>query len=518
MAEDPQERSLSSETIGNSLRTVTATAINALTSAASTIIVARALGPTAYGRYTYLGFLIVLVLGLSDLGFNSRGLSVLVRAEALENKTAIVAEMRRLLKIGLCRAAVIGSIAAVVFHGVPVAGLLVGLGIMLQAVSAGLSISLVARRRYRLLTISSVAFSLTQSIAISWVAVATHNPALTVGAFFASQLITAAVAAACAPWPQLLHSRKLEHSLRTRSQVGTLLAFYVSATSQLIVFGQSETIILHFTHQAVALGLFAIATTLSARATLLTDALYGALLPSVGSASTRDADGASRAYSASLRFSALLILLTAMLLGPVVVIVGPIVLGSHAGEVRVATVITLSASLLQSFVQPLGYISAVHMQRSAIAVPALLGAVIDVGLSLLLIPHFGMLGAATASMGGGLAFGLSLCAMVEITQSVAKVLRSQLVRVAIMIAVLLIAGIATEHSTAVLALAIMWASTIAVYILCRLGNGVLTTSDVDRLKAWEGRLRFSFSPRTWSIAGRVFLVASDASISRGAQS
>ena len=70
MAEPPRERSLSSETIGNSLRTAAATVINAVTSAVSTIVVARALGPTIYGRYTYLGFLIILVLGLSDLGFN----------------------------------------------------------------------------------------------------------------------------------------------------------------------------------------------------------------------------------------------------------------------------------------------------------------------------------------------------------------------------------------------------------------------------------------------------------------
>ena len=271
MAEPPRERSLSSETIGNSLRTAAATAINGASSAVSTIVIARALGPTIYGRYTYLGFLVILVLALSDLGFNSRGLSVLVRAQALGDTTTIVAEIRRLLVVGFFRAIVIGAVIADIFRNEPLAGLLVGLGVMLQVLTAGLGISLVARRRFRVLTASSVTVSLAQSIAASWVAVTTHDAALTLGVFFASLLINAAVFVAFAPWSLIVHTLKRVHNLRrerlgrSRPQIRTLLAFYISVTCQLIVFGQSETIILHHAHRAVALGLFAIATTLSVR-------------------------------------------------------------------------------------------------------------------------------------------------------------------------------------------------------------------------------------------------------------
>ena len=252
MAEPPREKSLSSETIGNSLRTAAATAVNALTSAASTIVIARALGPTIYGRYTYFGFLIILVLVLSDLGFNSRGLSVLVRAEPIGDTTTIVAELRRLLVIGFCRAIVVGAVIAVIFRNEPLAGLLVGLGLMLQILTAGLSMSLLARRRYRVLTATSVAVSLAQSIVTSWVAVTTHDPALTVGVFFASLLINAAVAVAFAPWSLIVHSLRRERLGRSRPQFRTLLAFYISVTCQLIVFGQSETIILHHAHRGCA--------------------------------------------------------------------------------------------------------------------------------------------------------------------------------------------------------------------------------------------------------------------------
>jgi O-antigen/teichoic acid export membrane protein len=515
MAEPSRERSLSSETIGNSLRTAIATAINALTSAASTIIIVRALGPAIYGRYTFFGILIALVLGLSDLGFNSRGLSVLVRAEALGDMAAVVVEIRRLLIIGLCRAIVIGATAAVVFHNEPVAGLLVGLGIMLQALCAGLSISLVARRRYRILTASSVAFSLTQSIATSWVAITTHDPALTVGAFFASQLVTAAVAAVFAPWRLITHARRKVQPRQSRPEFRTILAFYISVTCQIIIFGQSETIILHYDHQAIALGFFAIATTLSARATLLTDALYGALLPSLGSASIRDSDGITRAYSAALRFSSLLVLLTTALLGPVAVVIGPIVLGSHAGSVRVATVITLGASLLQTFVYPLAYVAAVETQRAAIAIPALLGALFDAGLSILLIPHYGLFGAAAASLVGGLAFGLSVSLMTRIPPGAKMALRSQLIRVLVMIAVLVISGIATEHAGVGVALGVMWISVLSVYMACRFGHGVLTTTDIDRVRAAEHHWPITLSARTWRVAVLLLLVTTHASIAHG---
>lgn len=480
-------------------------------------MVARALGPTIYGRYTYFCFLMALVLGLSDLGFNSRGLNVLVRAEPLGDTATIVAELRRLLVVGFFRAIVIGATAAVVFHNEPLAGLLVGLGIMLQAfLGAGLSISLVARRRYRVLTASSVAFSLTQSIATSWVAVTTHDAALTVGVFFASQLITAAVAAAFAPWSLIVHARGRDQPRQPRPQFRTLLAFYTSFICQLIVFGQSETIILHDTHRAVALGLFAIATTLSVRATLLTDALYGALLPSIGAAFTRGVAGAERAYSTALRFSSLLVLSTTVLLSPLVVIIGPIVLGSHAGAVRVATVVTLGGSLLQTFVYPLSYVASVETQRATIAFPALLGAVLDAGLSLLLIPRYGLFGAATASLVGGLAFALSLCLMIRIPPGTATALRAQLIRVVAMIAVVMISGIATEHAGIEIALGVMWISGLIVYVACRFGGGVLTTTDLDKLRAAEKRWPITVSPRTWRVASRLLLVASRSSIAPGA--
>jgi O-antigen/teichoic acid export membrane protein len=431
---------------------------------------------------------------------------VLVRAVPLGDTATIVAELRRLLVIGFYRAIVIGATAAVIFHSEPLAGLLVGLGMMLQSLSAGLSISLVARRRYRVLTGSSVAFSLAQSIATSWVAVATHDAALTVGVFFASQLITAAVAAAFAPWSLIVHVSRQEYPRRPRPQFRTLLAFYTSGTCQLIVFGQSETIVLHYAHQPVALGLFAVATTLSVRATILTDALYGALLPSIGAASTRDRDGTDRAYSAALRFSSLLVLSTALLLGPLVVVVGPIVLGSHAGAVRVATVVTLGGSLLQTFVYPLGYVAAVETQRVAIAFPALLGAFLDAGLSFLLIPHHGIFGAAVASLAGGLAFGLSLCLVIRVPARARIVLRSQLVRVLVMIAVLMVSGVVVEHDAIGIALGVMWISALAVYSGCRFGHGVLTTTDIARLRAASERWPITFS-RTWRVANHLLLVA-----------
>ena len=64
-------------------------------------------------------------------------------------------------------------------------------------------------------------------------------------------------------------------------------------------------------------------------------------------------------------------------------------------------------------------------------------------------------------------------------------LRSQLIRVVVMIAVLVISGIATEHAGMGIALAVMWISVLSVYWACRFGKGVLTATDIDRLRSAE---------------------------------
>ena len=47
---------------------------------------------------------------------------MLVRAEPIGDTTTIVAELRRLLVIGFCRAIVVGTVIAVIFRNEPLAG------------------------------------------------------------------------------------------------------------------------------------------------------------------------------------------------------------------------------------------------------------------------------------------------------------------------------------------------------------------------------------------------------------
>jgi hypothetical protein len=94
-------------------------------------------------------------------------------------------------------------------------------------------------------------------------------------------------------------------------------------------------------------------------------------------------------------------------------------------------------------------------------------------------------------------------------------LRSQLLRVLVMIVVLIISGIATEHAGVGIALGTMWVSVLSVYLACRFGNGVLTTTDVERVRAAEDHWRITFSAHIWRFADLLFLVARNASIAQG---
>ncbi len=511
MAEAELDPSLSSETLGNSARVASATAFNAVVSGASTIIVARALGTSKFGLYTYWIFLLILIAGLSDLGVNTRGTNILVRAWASGETKTVAAEMRRMLRLNVARALILGVGTTVVFRAHPAAAALITTAVMLRAVSAVFSISLVARRRYRALAMSSIGTTIAQSIATSWVAVATHDAALTVAVFVVGQLIDVAVAFALAPWPLLRKASQPATRLQ-RLQLRTLLAFYSLGLCQLVIFGRSESLVLHQTDQAVALGLFAIATTLAARATLLTDALYSALVPSLGAASTRDHEGAARAYSTALRFSSLLVLLTALVLGPAIVVVGPVVLGASGGAVRVATAVILGGSLLQTFVYPLTAIASLEMQRRAVAFPALVGAVLDIGAALILIPGHGLSGAAVASLIGALGFAFGFCTIVRLRGPTVQTLRAQLLRVITMIAALIAAGIATQNASAVIAFAAIWATTITVYFLCGAGHGVLTGEDLTRLRAAAPRLAIRVPRAARGYVNRALLVASDGAL------
>ena len=417
----------------------------------------------------------------------------------------ITAEMRRLLRLSFARALVLGLATVIVFHGHPAAAVLVASVSMLRAVSVVLGITLIAQRRYRALSASSVGVTMVQSVATSWVAIATHDPALTVGVFFAGQLVDVAVAFALAPWPLIRH-RSTAATKLPRLEMKTLLSFYALGLCQLVIFGKSETIVLHYTNQSIALGLFAVATTLAARATLLTDALYGALLPSLGVASIRGRDGAAQAYSTALRFSSILVLLTALVLGPAIVVVGPILFGASGGAVRAATAVILGGSLLQTFVYPLTAIASLEMQRGAIALPAALGALLDVAAAVLLIPRFGLAGAAIASLVAGLTFGLGFCVMVRLHGSALRTLRAQLIRVGLMISALIAVGVLTQDAAPAVAAGAMWCTAIVVYLMCRAGGGVLIGEDVGRLKAAAPRLALRLPRTARGLAVRALLV------------
>jgi O-antigen/teichoic acid export membrane protein len=100
----------------------------------------------------------------------------------------------------------------------------------------------------------------------------------------------------------------------------------------------------------------------------------------------------------ALRLSALLSITTAVIVMPgAAMLAGPI-FGRQYGDLRVATIALLVASILQTF----GTVSlvwvAVRRDRRSLLVPGALGVVVDVGLSLWLVPKVGLYGAVVANL------------------------------------------------------------------------------------------------------------------------
>src|SRR5436309_1587421 len=126
MADMLPDDALSSETLGNSIRVASATAFNAIASGVATIIVARALGTTEYGQFAYWLFFVGLVGGLSDLGVNTRGVNVLVRAWPRGDTATVASELRLLLRVGVVRAVVVGLVSAAILREDPTAALVIG--------------------------------------------------------------------------------------------------------------------------------------------------------------------------------------------------------------------------------------------------------------------------------------------------------------------------------------------------------------------------------------------------------
>jgi O-antigen/teichoic acid export membrane protein len=487
-------RSLSSKTLGHSMWAASGSLVSVIGAATSTVIVARGLGAVGFGRFSYLLFVITLLGTVSEVGVNSSATSVLVRLWPSNDLIAVGAELRRLLIFGAMRAAVLALAAVALFWSRPVVGYCLALVVAAQATLAPFSIALVARRRYRVLTAASIGVTVVQAVVSSFVALKTRDPELTFLAFLACNLVAGCTALALAPWALILRSGpRASESHPGRRKLRVHAAFYISSVCLAIVFGRSETILLERSGQAVALGLFAIASTLAARATLLTDALYAGLLPGLGEASSRDAYAASRAYATAIRFSSMLVLLTAVVAAPVFVILGPIALGSTDHTVRIATAIMLIASLVQTFVYPLAAIAAVELQARGIAWPGLGGAMLDIGCALLLVPRYGLVGAAIASLAGCLAYSALIGASIRLGSSPREALRSQYPRVALMAAVLAASCIASSRLAWPAALCIVLVSTAVTFYLLGSRGGVLSAADVERLLSSGGlrRLRRS---------------------------
>jgi O-antigen/teichoic acid export membrane protein len=381
-----------------------ATAINVVistpTAALGTVIVARLLQPSGYGRLAYLSIAITLALAASDFGMNSGLVQWGAASEARRDK----AGTSYLMSAGtgfrlLVQLPVLVLVGLVLIHNQPawVQETYVVATVMSVA-AAGATVLLTVQNRTAPLAVLAMISNVVVQIGIVAAAWRWRAPGpvwvvrLAIGALFAAYPIFLVERAD--------RRRALRPRLPRKMPEGfwrfALLA-WAGGLLILLVYSRSEVFVLGYYHQARNLGIFALGFGLSQQLTTPVDAMLGPLMPASAALLSVHPASAERALLRGLRFSSLMCGGIAAVLIPPVYFVVPLIYGSGYGQVAAIFLVLGLVSTLQSVSHPINALYAAR--RKAGVVLGVNGAtlVIDGVVALGLVPLLGAWGAVVAN-------------------------------------------------------------------------------------------------------------------------
>ena len=368
----------------------------------TTLVLARALVPAAYGRIALLGFALALAAVVAGLGL----IAPYTRNLSLAYARGDVEAQRRTLQMALgtssLQMAAAFVVAVVMIHD-PIALLLVAGYCLSTAAWLPSSGYLVATNRSAINARIAIVGTIATAAAEVATAVTTHNADLVLASgLFAGSVPNLALILAAGP------SMSLSGMRRPRlSRPDWTFALMGISTRQVteIVFGQSELLFFPSSRRTDR-GRFAAAATVGVRGSFLIDAVFGTIAPALTTLKGRAEDLYDRGLEILLRFSTVLF---AVLFPPAIAAgsaVMPYLFPSTYGDLRAWTIPLLAIALLQTAAQPalsawLAAGTATPAFRAAIV-----GAVVDVIACATLIPAYGLAGAVIASVAAG---GVYIC-------------------------------------------------------------------------------------------------------------
>jgi O-antigen/teichoic acid export membrane protein len=360
------------------------------------VAAARILGPGQYGRYVVLGFLIplgsqVLDFGLSGAVVWHAGRGSLTRRVEMRSMISSYTTLQyiKIVPLGILSFLIGGrSSTALALAGVVAVATLAGPG----------ALALNADRLFARQALIASILGATSAILVVLAALAYHDYRWSAVGYWAGQSIAYPIRLAFCP-RDLRRAITIPGRLVLRaSDYWFALSIWASGFFTQWIYGRSEILFFRKGRQETDRGRYGVTTAVAARATILSDALFATLDVSMLALSETAPERIHEALGRALRLSALLSITTAVIVMPgAAMLAGPI-FGRQYGDLRVATIALLVASILQTF----GTVSlvwvAVRRDRRSLLVPGALGVVVDVGLSLWLVPKVGLYGAVVANL------------------------------------------------------------------------------------------------------------------------
>lgn len=367
------------------------------------VAVARMLGPEAGGTVAYILWCTAVAVSLSDLGigmvlqrfvpeFEARGRKD--EARRLIGSLAVARMISTAAGVGIVLLwltnrgeAAAGASASAEWSDTWLVALLL-FAVVVQSLSSLHAAYLKGRQRFdtlaRLVTIGA-AFQIVGVILGAWTAGI-------VGALFGYTLPALLLAI---PSLRLARLNSISSTGITRPIVRFALASWLAGVVGGLVWGRSEIFFLDAFVSAREVGLFAAAATLTGLATAAPTLLTSALLPFFSEQHGREERGRMQSvYSGAIGLSALLVLPACFGLAAIAPVLIPLLLGPEFADAVAPAIILLIAAaigVLGSANAPIIY----GVGKSRILLDSnLAGLIAMVLLSLILIPRWGMLGAA----------------------------------------------------------------------------------------------------------------------------
>ncbi|MGY1779778.1 lipopolysaccharide biosynthesis protein [Geodermatophilus sp. SYSU D01036] len=366
------------------------------------IVVVHSLGPTEYARFAVYVAVFAVVLPALNGGISEATMQWLASMHATGDRSGVTELVRRCAGYHLL---VQGPITALVTWfllrdaALPFLFVAVGSNVAYAAVETS-SVVLMGTARNALVARFGLVMNLASSVAVAGTATTQHTATATWAVQVAATTIGPLLAFLALP----SHMRRavLTPLLPWRFPVGFrtyAVSAYLSGLVGILVFGRSEIFVLELQDAVLPVALYAVATTVAGKITVLVDSVMGPIAPASAALVASAPHLAERALARALRTSALLGGASAALILPsATILLGP--LFGETYEAAEGAFIALGlVSCVQSVASPLNAFAFATRSAPGILRINIICLAVDAALAFSLIPSFGLTGAVIANCG-----------------------------------------------------------------------------------------------------------------------